>query len=268
MARMGATVSRVLVVTTMAMLGTQALAGAQGGGPAVTQGDLEGVVWALTGFGPAGSVAAPAAGSRLDLLFEQGRVSGSSGCNSYSGSYALDGTALGIGVLASTQKACAPDLMKQEQEYQRILRAAVTATVIGDKLTLSSAAGTLEFVAERELKLAGTWDVMGYNNGKGGVVSIKIGSALIVVMDDAGRLSGSSGCNTYTGSYTVSGTTIAIGPLASTRMMCADADVMTQEQLFLKALQAGAKIELRGDDLRLRNATGATQVRLKRQAAK
>ncbi len=133
MERRGAVVSTVLIGALTVMLSARASAGAQGGGAAVTEGDLEGVVWALTGFGPAGSLAAPAAGSRLDLLFEQGRVAGSSGCNSYAGAYALDGTALGIGALASTQKACPEPLMKQEQEYQRILRAVVSATVLRDK---------------------------------------------------------------------------------------------------------------------------------------
>lgn len=239
---------------------------AQGGNQAVVQGDVEGVVWVLTRFGPANSQVAPSAGSRLDLMFEQGRVSGSSGCNSYAGSYVLDGTALGIGGLASTRRACAPALMTQEDEYQKILRAVETVTLVGDRLTLSSPAGMLEFLAERELRLVGTWTLLGYNNGKGGVVSTSITSMITLTLDDTGRASGSSGCNTFTGAYKASGTAITIGPLASTRKMCADADIMSQEQLFLKALQAGTKIELRGDDLRLRNATGATQVHFRRQA--
>lgn len=266
MTRMGAVVSRVVVGAVAVMLGAQSSTHAQGGGTAVRQGDLEDGVWVLTRFGPAGSLATPAAGSRIDLSFEQGRASGSSGCNTYSGTYVLEGNALRMGGLASTRMACAPALMKQEDEYQQILRAATTATIAGDVLKLSGPAGTLEFRAEQQ-KLAGTWNVMGYNNGKGGVVSIKTGSTLTVVVDDSGRISGSSGCNNYTGTYKVSGKTITIGPLASTRKMCEDAEVMAQEQLFLKALPAGTAIELRGDDLRLRNDKGATQVHLRRQAA-
>ncbi len=267
MQRLGVVVARV-VFGAAVFLGMCAAAGAEEGGQTVQESALEGVVWRLSGMGQAGSQVAPASGSRIDLSFEQGRAFGSSGCNAYAGPYVLDGTALGIGMLASTQKACPEPLMKQEQEFLRILRAAATATVAGDTLTLSGPAGTLEFLAERELRLVGTWTLLGYNNGRGGVVSTAITSKISLTLDDRGRASGSSGCNTFTGSYEVDGHTIAIGPLATTRKMCAEADVMMQERLFLKALQAGTRIELRGDDLRLRNGEGATQVHFTRTPAK
>jgi heat shock protein HslJ len=51
-----------------------------------------------------------------------------------------------------------------------------------------------------------------------------------------GKLSGSAGCNRYSGTYTVSGNSITFSsPMASTMMMC-DAAVMEQENAYLKAL--------------------------------
>jgi putative lipoprotein len=54
-----------------------------------------------------------------------------------------------------------------------------------------------------------------------------------------GTVSGSAGCNTFNGTYTVDGSSISFGPLASTKMACPVAD-MAVETAFLAGL-AGAK---------------------------
>jgi heat shock protein HslJ/membrane-bound inhibitor of C-type lysozyme len=53
--------------------------------------------------------------SRATLEFDEaGRVSGSTGCNSFAGRYALSGEGLAIREVAATRKACAAPLMDQE----------------------------------------------------------------------------------------------------------------------------------------------------------
>ena len=51
-----------------------------------------------------------------------------------------------------------------------------------------------------------------------------------------GKVSGNAGCNTYNGTYTVTGDNITVSPLISTRIACASADITTQEGAFLEAL--------------------------------
>ncbi len=51
------------------------------------------------------------------------RVSGSTGCNSYSASYDLKGHTLRFGAAAATRRACVPALMDQEQRFTRVLEA-------------------------------------------------------------------------------------------------------------------------------------------------
>jgi heat shock protein HslJ len=51
-----------------------------------------------------------------------------------------------------------------------------------------------------------------------------------------GKLSGSSGCNSYSGSYEINGEKISTGPIAMTLMACMDTGVMDQEQSFLEYL--------------------------------
>ncbi len=67
-------------------------------------------------------------------------------------------------------------------------------------------------------------------NGKGVIDSVE--SWLIFY--ENGKISGSGGCNNFSGSYTYKDNKIETGPLASTRMFCGPAS--QQEQSFFEAL--------------------------------
>ncbi len=56
-----------------------------------------------------------------------------------------------------------------------------------------------------------------------------------------GDLSGSGGCNNFFGTYALDGHALTIGPLASTKKMCASG--MPEERAFLSALQNARRIE-------------------------
>jgi heat shock protein HslJ len=58
---------------------------------------------------------------------------------------------------------------------------------------------------------------------------------------EAGRVAGNGSCNRFTGSVAVSGDTLKIGPLASTRMACLNDNVGAQEDKYLKALGAATR---------------------------
>jgi heat shock protein HslJ len=52
---------------------------------------------------------------------------------------------------------------------------------------------------------------------------------------EGGRASGNTGCNSFTGSYTLSGERLEFGAIATTRMACEPA-VMEQERSYLSTL--------------------------------
>jgi heat shock protein HslJ len=110
-------------------------------------------------------------------------------------------------------------------------------------------------------QLAGTmWSATAVNNGKGGVTSRVGGTTLTLVFGADGTLSGTAGCNNYTGGYEVTGGSVRFpAAFASTRKMCAE-DVMDQEQAFFRALSASTSAQINGDRLELRDATGALQI--------
>lgn len=85
---------------------------------------------------------------RVTLAFLEGRVSGRSGCNLYSGPVETGAGTLKVGPLISTKMACMrPGLMQQESAYLNALQSAQTYSIGADKLTITTAAGPIVYAA-------------------------------------------------------------------------------------------------------------------------
>ena len=98
--------------------------------------------WEVTGFYTGTAITSPVVGSKLTADFAKGQVSGNGGCNTFSGSYTLNGNSIKIGPLAATQRACLEDdITTQEQQYLAALELADTFTVTGARLDLQRADG-------------------------------------------------------------------------------------------------------------------------------
>jgi putative lipoprotein len=81
-------------------------------------------------------------------------------------------------------------------------------------------------------------------------------------IDTDGKVSGSTGCNRFTGTAAIVGTSLTFAPLATTRMAC-DPALMKQESAILAALQSVKSFALVGSDrLNLLDAGGQPVVRL------
>jgi heat shock protein HslJ len=95
----------------------------------------------------------PLGAVRVEAVFDAAarRVSGTSGCNRFSGAFTADGHRLTIGPLATTRMACPAPQMRIEEAVLRTLAAArswtesdavlVIETGTGESLTFSSAPG-------------------------------------------------------------------------------------------------------------------------------
>src|SRR5688572_18659922 len=112
-----------------------------------------------------------------------------------------------------------------------VILAVAALTIVGCSQPAASAAPS---AAGPPTELPGTsWVLKGISGTElgTGVPTIDFGTD--------GTVSGSAGCNTFNGTYTVDGSSISFGPLASTKMACPVAD-MAVETAFLAGL-AGAK---------------------------
>jgi heat shock protein HslJ len=253
-------VRRILIGLAIAAVAFTVTACTSNGG---TGGTIDGTSWALKTYDVSGTATAVPAGTRVDAKFADGKVSGFAGCNVYNAPVTTSGSTIKVGAAATTAMACDADKTALEQAYLGNLAKAATFTATSDALTMSDGAGKsiLVYSAAAANPLEGSWDVTGYNNGKQAVVSPVAGSKLTAIFT-ADQVSGAAGCNDYSGGYTIDGTTLKIGPLASTMKACADQAVSDQEQQFLAALQASTTFDQTGNTLTLKAAGGENQVTL------
>lgn len=162
------------------------------------------------------------AGSRIRIAFQDGQVSASGGCNSMSGRYELDGGRLVVRGLATTEMACDPPLMAQDTWLADLLDGA-TVALDGNTLTLAKGGVVLTLedreVADPDRPLIGTrWVLDGLVSGDA-VSSIPAGVTAALTFSD-GRVDVEAGCNQGGGPVEITDTSLAIGPIALTKMAC------------------------------------------------
>jgi heat shock protein HslJ len=81
----------------------------------------------------------------ITATFGNEEVTGSSGCNSYSGPYKVDGDKIQFGPMVSTLMACDEPMMSWEGNYLKALQAAQNYTVSGNLLEITTGEGVLKF---------------------------------------------------------------------------------------------------------------------------
>ena len=179
--------------------------------PARGDADLANTNWTLATL----NGSQPVPDTTITINFDnEGRVSGSDGCNNYSGTYEVDGSTIAFGQMASTMMACPDSSMEQANAYLGALSETATFAVKKDELTLSDADGNAvaTFMATSN-DLSGTsWQVISYNNGNQAVVSVTLDTELTAQFGEDGQLQGNAGCNDYFGPYETDGNAVSMGP--------------------------------------------------------
>lgn len=203
--------------------------------PPPTGASLPGTSWEVVAIGGTDTLAAP----RPTMAFgADGQITGTGGCNGYSGPYMLDGAAIAIGDLASTLILCEGDVGTQEAAFMAALRGAQTWRIMaGGDLELGgfssilaspAVAGPSESPAGEGLE--GRWAL----SEMGGTADF---ARLLPTIEFAadGSVSGFAACNTFHGNYTIDGQTLTLGPLSSTKVAC-ERPASAVEAAYLEAL--------------------------------
>lgn len=77
-----------------------------------------------------------------------------------------------------------------------------------------------------------------------------VGDSTITLKFGVGRqMGGFGGCNSYGGEYQVEDNLLSFSRIISTKMACADQNVMQQEQQYFQVLQSAARFEIEDDEL-------------------
>jgi heat shock protein HslJ len=226
---------------------------------------LGGTGWMLTGYVHNGIPVQVLNWTTTTLEFgDDGRITGSAGCNHYFASYEVKGTAITVGPTGSTEMYCtSPGVMVQESAYLRLLGQVTSITVDGDRLTLGDANGTaiLSFariIPPAAAPLVGTnWTLESIYMGDA-VSSVIAGTTITAVFGEDGSLAGSAGCNHYFTRYNATGTSLSVGPVGSTKMYCTAPGVMQQEMTYLALLGQTKNFTIKGGRLTLADMNGAS----------
>jgi heat shock protein HslJ len=188
---------------------------------------------------------------------------GSTGLNRFHGSWTFDEGRYFFEVTATTLMAGPPELMNQEQAVLESIATSVAATVSDDQLILADGDGQplLRFVSGIA-ELPGTaWRAGGINNGTGGLASTATTGRSTLEFSTEGRITGSTGVNRFTGSYSDDGATLTFAEIAVTAATTTETGLQEQEEQYLSALERVVAWDLDGTSLILRDANGATLAR-------
>jgi putative lipoprotein len=225
--------------------GTEIVAGRP---PAIA---LSGTSWTVDGIGGVAVVA----GSEPSITFtSDGQINGTTGCNRFFGGYAQEGGKLTFSGVGMTKMACMGDgIMQQEMAFADILSGAAAASVDGaGKLTIMGEKG-VGFVAvpvlaedapvaDPAVLQGAAWIVEDIN--RGGVID---NSRLTLIFGADGRVSGSTNCNGFSGTYSVDGRKLTLSPLAMTRRACLAPALSMQEAKYTGALNGELSWAITGD---------------------
>jgi heat shock protein HslJ len=193
----------------------------------------------------------------IEFDMSAGRFSGSGGCNRISGGVATDDGTIKFTGVASTRMACiSKEATTTETEFLMALRTAGTYRISGDDLFINN--GTkevLKFTAESEAKTVADhvgidekkWMLESFGSEKIG----KVEQQPFMVFDPVkGSVGGNTGCNLFTGTYTIKGTELKITKGISTMRACVE-DRTNLEQRFSDALSDVDRYEIVGNRLSL-----------------
>lgn len=229
---------------------------------------LTGTTWYLIAFNQAGASKSILPGTEITALFDnQGTVAGSAGCNQYNAPYQATLNSLTIKAPASTKMSCnsPAGIMSQETAYLTTIQGASSYTIANGILTIRDSSGRDLLTYAKAppnvmtpAPLTGTtWYLTSFVDAKGTMWSPVSGAPISLLFSNDGKLSGNGGCNQYTGSYTISGYTLAISPtFARTAMFCGTPGVMEREDLYLTVLPQMTLYQITGNQLTLSDGTG------------
>ena len=114
--------------------------------------NFEGTSWKLdTYLSSIDHLVSPMSTAELTLEFKDGRMSGSSGCNSFFAKYTVEGKSMSFGLIGATKMYCSnPGLMEQEQTYLMRLESVKSYKIEGNKLTLVDSNGKTVLVYSKK----------------------------------------------------------------------------------------------------------------------
>jgi heat shock protein HslJ len=231
--RLVASTFAIVAIVAIGLGAVIAGAGAQATPEAATSAPIPPVVWQLLAIQTAGNPTAFADDpSRYTIQFlEDGSIVVRADCNNGNGTYTVEGYGLTIPPFATTLVACEPPTL--DTQFVSGLNDVVAFAYARDTLvlTLRDGKGALVFAPS----LTGvTWTLQEIRGGPSPATPGDPRAYTLTFGDDY-RVAVRADCNLGSGAYTVTGSQIGIGPVATTRVACPPGSLYDQ---FMQAIEA------------------------------
>jgi heat shock protein HslJ len=249
-------------IVIMGLCSAIGLSGCTSMEPATAQPTLDNSAWVLASL-PGQRLVSDAIAT---VRFEDGRVSGSDGCNRYSMPFTVDGQAIQIGPRGpSTLMACPEETMAQAEAFLAALTSSRGFRYSAEALELVDGEGTVvaTLVVQAKALSGVTWNVININNGQA-IVGVMPDAAVTMMFDDEGRVSGTAGCNQYSATFRAEGDTMQFSRAMATRMACPNPELMEQEAAFLRALELVTTLRFESNRIDLLRKDGSIAIILVR----
>jgi heat shock protein HslJ len=216
--------------------------------------DVEGT-WRLTSGRVDGRAVAMVEDWPITLTVEGSSISGTAGCNGYGARLVGRNGAIGVDGdgIASSAMACEPDaVMDAEAAYLAALGTLTAITVDGDELVVTGPDVELRFEAVPPVNtaaLVGTRWVL-ETIVVGDVAQPVVGEPATLEMGDDGTVTGSTGCRSFTGTWTEADGRILLTSMAMDGSEC-PAALVDQDNLVVSLVGDGFRPTIEGDMLTL-----------------
>ncbi|MBK8562270.1 MAG: META domain-containing protein [Saprospiraceae bacterium] len=129
--------------------------------PEPVGGELANTYWTLSAAKLDGKTIQFPKAADINLVFSEGKFSGKAPCNSYFGEYSTKGSAIELGEIGATKRACSE--LEQENALFTLLSKATSYSIKGDKLEVFGPTGQLSFFKMKKEKA----EALRYTQGVG-----------------------------------------------------------------------------------------------------
>lgn len=228
------------------------------------QRELAGTAWDVAYFFEPDEQVGLVPGTRLTTNFLADRYAGSSGCNWYLGVFSVDAGTLLLYPPAQTQVICADEAVNQQEAlFTSTMANTIAYAFEGDQLVAytSDNQRLITYNPAEPVPFEGTqWSVK-FLAEEDEAISVAPGTE-VTARFDAGRLTGSGGCNEYEAAYSADTSgAMTISEIVPGSSVCSEpADVMEQETFFLQTLPTVVAYEQIGGMLLLFDEAGGPAV--------
>lgn len=245
----------------LAALALAASAGCGGAGTTVATGgspDLAGT-WHLVSGQDAEGTLDPPAGREVTLVVKGADASGTSACNLYGATVAVEGRSVSFGRIGGTEMACEPQVMELERRYLAGLQSVTTAARAGDAVTLTGPDVVLDFELDAtvdDAALVGTpWLLESLIDGESVSSTVPGGSLLL---RENGTFVASTGCGDLLGAFRVHDGAVTVSGFVdepAPAKPCSE-QVMAQREHMVDVLRDGFEAQVEGRRLTLTGPAG------------